>query len=205
MEEVKPTLRQRQAQVTRNLILDAARALFLVQGYGATSIEQIATEAGTGVSTIYAVFGNKRELLAQVRWRAVQAADIPDLESMTPAGSAAPERLALLAARFRKLYESAGDVFVVQRAANDSDREVAANWAQASRDRRAHMERLLKPLARELRVGLTLSRATDVVEAVLGFEVYEVLVNRHAWSPAEYEGWLAWTLGQQLLAEVGRP
>lgn len=203
MTDVKPTLRQRQAEVTRGLILEAARSLFRTHGYVATSVEQIAAEAGTGVSTVYAVFGNKRELLVQLRWRAVQEADIPDLESTIPAGAGAARRLELLAARFRRLYESAADVFAIQRGALDSDRELAANWEAASRDRRAHMERLLAPLDGELRPELTLRQATDLVEALLGFAIYEELVSRSGWSPDAYERWLAGTLAQQLLAQLG--
>lgn len=118
---------------------------------------------------------------------------------MTPLDASPPERLALLAARFRKLYESAADVFVVQRAANNSDHEVAANWEPAYRHRRAHMERLLTPLADQLRKGMTLTRATDLVQALLGFDIYEELVVRDGWPPADYEGWLTATLQQQLL------
>lgn len=205
MADVKPTLRQRQTEVTKGLILEAARSLFRAQGYVATSIEQIAAEAGTGVSTIYAVFGNKRELLVQLRWRAVQAAGLPDIESSIPAGAPARETLALLAARFRRVYESAADILTVHRAALDSDRELVANWEQARRDRRAHMERLLQPLLSELRPGLNPRQATDLLEALLGFDLYQELVSRDGWLPDEYEEWLSRTLVEQLLgsARVG--
>jgi len=185
--------------MTKGLILQAARSLFRAQGYVATSIEQIAAEAGTGVSTIYAVFGNKRELLVQLRWRAVQAAGLPDIESSIPAGAPAKQTLALLAARFRRVYESAADILAVQRAALDSDPELAANWEQASRDRRAHMDRLLQPLLSELRPELSPRQATDLIEALLGFGLYQELVNQDGWLPAEYEEWLSRTLAEQLL------
>lgn len=45
-KEARLTHRQRQALWTRRLIVDAARELFLEQGYSATTIEAIAEEAG---------------------------------------------------------------------------------------------------------------------------------------------------------------
>jgi len=200
LPDVKPTLRQRQSEVTRGLILEGARSLFRAQGYVATSIEQIAAEAGTGVSTIYAVFRNKRELLVQLRWRAAQAAGLPDIESSIPTGAPAKETLTLLAARFRRLYESEADIIRVHQAALDSDRDLVANWEQARRDRRAHMERLLQPLLSELKPELDLRQATDLLEALLGFGLYEELVSRDGWLPAAYEEWLSRTLAEQLLA-----
>ena len=48
-------------------ISEAARALFVERGYTATTIEAIAKEAGVGISTVYAVYGNKREILADAK------------------------------------------------------------------------------------------------------------------------------------------
>src|SRR5258707_13168152 len=71
MEKVKSKLthRQRQALATRELIVDAARELFLAQGYMATTIEAISARAGVAVSTVYAVFRNKRCILQAIRER----------------------------------------------------------------------------------------------------------------------------------------
>ena len=46
------TYRQRQALQTRDRIADAARLLFARDGYSATSIDAIATEAGVAVRTV---------------------------------------------------------------------------------------------------------------------------------------------------------
>ena len=71
MEKVKSKLthRQRQALATRELIVDAACELFLAQGYMATTIEAISARAGVAVSTVYAVFRNKRGILQAIRER----------------------------------------------------------------------------------------------------------------------------------------
>ncbi|MFN2464587.1 MAG: TetR/AcrR family transcriptional regulator [Candidatus Dormibacteria bacterium] len=203
MDVVNRSLRQRRADLTESAILEAARSLFRLRGYAGTTIEQVAAEAGTATSTVYAVFGNKREVLAQLRWRAVKAADIPDIEAIVPPGAPAAERLRLLAGAFRRLYEAANDVFVVQRAAADADPEIAANWSAARSDRRAHLERILIPAAPSFSSGRSLRRAADIVDALLEFHLYEELVVRDGWSADEYEEWLGDTLVAQVL--VSKP
>ncbi|GAC1577779.1 MAG: TetR/AcrR family transcriptional regulator [Candidatus Dormibacteria bacterium] len=202
MDPVNRPLRQRRAELTESAILDASRSLFRQRGYAGTTIEQVAAEAGTATSTVYAVFGNKRELLAQLRWRAVKAADIPDIESLVPSGAPPAERLSLLASTFRRLYEAANDVFVVQRAAADADPEIATNWSAARRDRRAHLERILKPAAPFFSPGRSLERVADIVDALLEFHLYEEFVVRDGWSADEYEQWLRDTLVAQVLVSA---
>src|SRR6186997_942122 len=57
--------RQEQARETRQRIIDAARDLFVAQGYGHTTISEVASTAGVAVETVYAAFGNKHTLLRQ--------------------------------------------------------------------------------------------------------------------------------------------
>ena len=52
---------------TRHKILKAAKALFVDQGFAATSISQIAAKAAINQSLIYHHFGNKEKL-----WKAVK-------------------------------------------------------------------------------------------------------------------------------------
>src|SRR5687767_6004037 len=53
------TLRQRQKQQTRELLLETAGALFAEKGYQATSIDDIIQAAGTSRATLYAYFDGK--------------------------------------------------------------------------------------------------------------------------------------------------
>src|SRR6201991_4106682 len=50
----------------RNLILHTAHALFLVQGFGVTSIDQIAEAAGVSRQTIYNNFDSKEALFKAI-------------------------------------------------------------------------------------------------------------------------------------------
>lgn len=51
---------------TRALICDTARELFFTQGIEATTIEQIANQAGTRRSTLYTHFRDKNEILTEI-------------------------------------------------------------------------------------------------------------------------------------------
>src|SRR4051812_45173420 len=58
--------RQEQARQTRLAVLRAARDLFVAQGYGRTTIADVARAAGVSPETIYATFKNKATLLHRV-------------------------------------------------------------------------------------------------------------------------------------------
>ena len=55
--------RRAQANETRAAVVRAARDLFIEQGYGRTTMADIAGRAGVSVETIYSAFGNKATLL----------------------------------------------------------------------------------------------------------------------------------------------
>ena len=78
-------VRQRQADETRTRIAEAARKLILDQGYGAATMEAIAREAGVATPTVYAVFGSKRNILAELIDRAAFGPAYQDLVGETMA------------------------------------------------------------------------------------------------------------------------
>jgi len=55
------------------LLLDAAQELFLGQGYGATTVEQVASQIGATKRTVYAKFGDKAGLFAAMARRLVES------------------------------------------------------------------------------------------------------------------------------------
>lgn len=202
MSEVKVSIRRRHAELTRTAIAEAGRELFAANGYQATTIEQMAARAGVAPSTVYAVYGTKAAVLAEVRWRAVSDAGIPQLEDLAVPGDTAAQLLRRIVSAFRRLYESSPEVFAVQRSAAAVDAGLARNWDEAAAQRRNHMRRLLATVASELKDGQTVERAGDVLNALVGFETYEDLVVRCEWTPSDYEEWLATALIAVLLPKV---
>lgn len=57
------SLREAQKQMTRRLMLDAGLELFISKGYAATTIDDIATAAGTTRVTFYAYFSSRSVLM----------------------------------------------------------------------------------------------------------------------------------------------
>jgi AcrR family transcriptional regulator len=62
MLSVKRLTRAEQNERNRALVLDAARRVFLAQGYHAATVEQIADEAGFSRGVVYSQFGTKADL-----------------------------------------------------------------------------------------------------------------------------------------------
>ena len=66
------TLRERQAEATRQTLLDVARQLFTERGYAATSVEEIIQRAGVARGALYHHFSGKDALFRAV-YESVQA------------------------------------------------------------------------------------------------------------------------------------
>src|ERR1700712_5535969 len=69
--------RKAAARAPRLAIVDAARELFLADGYPSTTLSAIARHAGVSVQTVYAQFGNKRSILHSVVDQTVAGDDDP--------------------------------------------------------------------------------------------------------------------------------
>lgn len=203
MEETRDkaslTHRQRQALQTRRVIADSARELFLERGYAATTMEAIAGEAGVALSTVYAIFKNKRAILREIRmaWHErTRAREINEEAGKQPD----PERrLEMVAHASRRQWEFGSTLVAVYQGAAAADREAAAELSEALRGRRAALDRVVKGMKDALRPGLNVRRAAAILRALCRAEVYRELVEESGWSPDEYEVWLFETLKGQLL------
>lgn len=200
MDNVKPlTHRQRQALATQQLIIEAARALFLEQGYGSTTIEAISNRAGVAVSTVYAVFKNKRGILRAIREAWHQASGQRDIYDRAKQESDPKRRFALAAHATRRQWDTGATMITIYNGAAAIDPEAAAELEAALQGRRANIEHFIRASLPMLRPDLTESKACAIYLALTRAEVYQELVMRWQWSPDDYESWLATTLQQQLL------
>ncbi len=202
MEKVKSTLthRQRQALATRALIVDAACELFLAQGYMATTIEAISARAGVAVSTVYAVFRNKRGILQAIRERWHQESGQRDIYQQAMEQQAPKCRLELAAYATRRQWETGGAMMAIYQAAAAADPDAAAELSTALQGRRTFLTHFIDDMSEQLRPDLSLSRAVALFYSLTQPTIYQELVGENGWSPEEYEVWLAETLQQQLLS-----
>ena len=203
MENVKTTSkithRQRQALATQALIVDTARRLFLEQGYHATTIEMIAAEAGVAVSTIYAIFRNKRGILQAMREAWHQESGQRDIYALAREESDPEKRLALAAHSTRRQWETGAALTRIYNAAASADPEAAAELAVALEGRRKFLASFIEEMAADLRPELEVARAAEIFYALTLPEIYDTLVRQRGWTPDEYETWLTTLLRQQLL------
>lgn len=199
--------REQRARATRRAVLAAARKLFVAEGYGATTIQAIADEADVAVQTVYAVFGNKRSILAELVDVSIAGDDaeivVNAREWMRPVweASTAAERLRAYAAAVRRIMDGAGDVFAVVAAAATIDPEVVELADITEQRRRAGARSVIDSLRSvgTLRPGLTPRRATDVLWLLNSPAVFAHLVRRAGWSLDQYQAWLADAMVNELL------
>ncbi|MBA2713640.1 MAG: TetR/AcrR family transcriptional regulator [Rubrobacteraceae bacterium] len=199
-EEAGLTHRQRQALQTRRLIAEAATRLFLERGYAATTIDAIAGEAGVAVSTVYAVFKNKRAVLREIRMAWHQQTRAREINEEAAEQQDPERRLEMVAHANRRQWELGAKLVAIYQGAAAADREAAAELEEALRGRRAALDRVVKGMEAALRPGMSVDRAAAILRALCRAEVYRELVEESGWSPDEYEAWLGEALEGQLLS-----
>jgi len=211
-EPVKPRRydsprRRAQAQETRREILDAAERLFLRDGFAATTMAAIATEAGVALKTVYVVFETKGGVLRAL-WHLLLRGDDVD----APVGERTwyrevldepdPTRqLQLNARNSRVVKERAGRLLGVIREAAPTEPDIEELWERIQRDFYDNQRVIVESLAAKqaLRGDLDVERATDILWTLNHPDLWQLLALQCGWTPAEYERWFADTACAQLL------
>ena len=212
-ERVKPRRsyhsprRQQQAAATRRAILEAAERLFERRGYPATTMEQVAAEAGVALKTVYVAFATKSGLLRalwDLRLKGDQddaaVAERPWYREVVEEPD--PERqLRGNARNAREVKQRIGGVLKVLRSAAPVDPDAAALWALIGSDFYDNQRVIVASLQakRALRPGLDLERATDILWTLNHPDVWLLLVGERGWTPEQWERWFADTACAQLL------
>lgn len=200
--------RRERARQTRGRMLDAARVLFVGQSYAATTMEQIAAEAGVAVQTVYYSFGTKARLLCEVVEvaGAGQQQPTPVMERAwmgeALSTSSAQRALALVVEHGVDIYERVGPLRAALAAASAADPYVEEYARRIASGRRAGMGRLVARLADIGSLRIDPGRATDLLFVLESHETFLGLTHDAGWSVAEYKSWLFDILRQQLLGAV---
>jgi AcrR family transcriptional regulator len=197
--ETRTTYRQRQAQATRKMIVAAAQALFLEQGYICTTIDTIAERAGVAASTVYAIFGSKRGILRAIRDAWHERTHIREVVYSTQPASSPEERLDQLAAATRRQWETGAEITAIYTGAAAADPHAAAELTQALAGRKEGLQTFARNLEPHLKGGLDAVRAACILQALCMPEVFDELVRHSGWSADEYQAWLGRILKHEML------
>jgi TetR/AcrR family transcriptional regulator, regulator of cefoperazone and chloramphenicol sensitivity len=194
---VSPT-REEQADNTRRRITESARLLLSEKGYESTTITGIAQEAGVSVKTVYAVFGSKQGVLADLIQRSIYNHEYEKL-IIGAFGHRDPARRLRFAAKIaRKIYESEPKEPDFFRITGVLSPELALEKEREDQRREAQSE-LIDSLAAAPGWSLMHERALDILWTLTAREQYRLLVVERGWSPDSYEAWLGDLLIRELL------
>ncbi|QHS53046.1 TetR/AcrR family transcriptional regulator [Edaphobacter sp. 12200R-103] len=193
--------RQRQADETRRKIASAARQLLVDAGYAGMTIPAVARAAGVAVPTVYAIFGSKKgivaELLDEARFGDGYQALIGEVRKVTD-----PIAMLDFPPRFaRQIYEAEIPVEDLLRGAGMVAPELAAVEDERNCQRYDSQLMVIEALeqGKLLRPGLDRDAARAVLWSLTSREIFRMLVRERGWTPAAYEAWLAEALRRELL------
>ena len=194
---VKPTRRYEsrrraeQAQQTRVAVTEAAKRLFLRDGFAATTVVAVAAEARVSVETIYKGFGGKPGLV-----RTICESELAGGEQRTRLPLTEPDPRTIIRGWGRLSAEVAprvAPILLLLRAAAATDPVMAGLQAEMDAGRLRRMTRNAGHLAEagHLRDGITVQHAAEIMWAYTSPELYEMLVLARGWPLERYRDFIA--------------
>ena len=200
----KSPLRREQAALTRTRIVEGATAVFELRGYEGARIEDIAKEAGVAVPTVYKVFTNKRTLLRASVEAAITDGEAGKVERLAwfreqLEDPSAEGQLRLIARNARRMYDRAGQLLEVVRAAAASDSDIEALWRAINDERLARARTSAERLASKAKLRTTIGAAALTLWTLSVPELYVLQIHVGGQKADDYERWLGDLLVAALL------
>jgi len=186
------------------LICAAAHRLFSTKGYLATSIEEIAAEAGVARPTVFTAVGRKPAILKAVVDQALAGDEAPmaiaertwwkeALDEPDPVRS-----VQLHARNVCWINQRAAPLLKALEAASTADPEAALLWQEHQRQRRAGMASFVASLATKTTLRCDEQTATDTLWTLVP-SAYLRLVQDLGWPIEKFQEWLADVLRRVLI------
>jgi AcrR family transcriptional regulator len=203
----RPDRRQAMADQTRHDILQAARQLFARQGYAATSVTDIAREAGVAVQTIYARLGSKRGMLMALIDLIDEEADVGGLVAGIRAAAAPGQALAAEIRLTRVFQQRCGDIIGALFAAAAVEPDLTAAVAEAQCRHRGGARLAVARITEldGLRGDLAPDRAAALIAIATTHEAWRELRGAYQLSWDDAEALLCGMLGRAVLAPCPVP
>lgn len=186
------------ARQTRTAVVQAARELFVRDGYESTSVAAIAERAGVSVDTVYASVGRKPEVVRAViddllgEGRGEVPAEGRGYVEEIRAARTARAKLETYAMALGRLQPVLAPLVAALRDAGQRDEACRQAWSELV-GRRAQNMRLLAADLRstgELRADIDDQAVADIVWATNSHEYYLLLASR-GWAARRYAEHLA--------------
>ena len=179
--------RAEQARQTRAAVTDAAKRLFLRDGFAATTVAAVAAEARVSVETVYKGFGGKPGLV-----RAICENELAGGEQRTGLPLTEPDPPTVIrgwGSLSAEVAPQVAPILLLLRAAAATDPVMAELQSEMDAGRLRRMTRNAAHLAEagHLRDGITVQHAAEILWAYTSPELYEMLVLARGW-PLEHYG-----------------
>lgn len=192
---------------TRRRVVDAARDLFLERGYVATTMADIAGEAGVALQSVYTAGESKADLLHLVTDLAVAGdsqevmlVDRPEYAAIAAEPDPA-RQIEMFAGLIAATMERLAPVWITYREAAAVDPKAAANLIAAHRRRHETFRTLIRVVPEQhLRYGH--DRSADTAWVVGSIDVFLLLRTVLEWNATQYAAWLRDALIDQLVAPL---
>ena len=188
--------RQARAQKTRQRVMDLAHDLFIDQGYGRTTIAEIARVADVSVETIYSAFGSKAALLRQVwfvRFRGdeqdVRFLDRPEIQEMLsePDLIARLRRHAVVVTPVFRRFVPLHRALEAAAASESSAADMVAEFDAGRLDAATHYAKAAKKTGQ---LAVSTAECRDVFNATLDGALWNRLVHEGGWSDKRFAAFL---------------
>jgi AcrR family transcriptional regulator len=188
--------RRQQAEETRALVVRTARDLFVEQGYGHTTIADVARGAGVSVETIYAAFGNKATLLHRA-WDITVGGDEqdivfherPDVLAIRNEPDLA-KRLVLHAAFSTRTAQRIAPFQLMVQAAAGSEAPAAAMLVEMGRQRLVGIGVMAAEAASTGQLAVSEAECRDVIWSMTDGTLWHRLVSERGWTNERFAEWL---------------
>jgi len=188
--------RRAQADETRRAVVRAARDLFVEQGYGRTTVPDIARRAGVSVETVYASVGTKAELLHKA-WDITVGGDEEEVllheRPEVLAFRAEPDlarRLMMHAAFATRTAQRIAPFQLMVQAASGADPAAAEMLAEMGRQRLAGIGVMAAEAARTGQLAVSEEECLDVVWSTTDGMLWHRLVVERGWTNERFADWL---------------
>ena len=197
--------RLEQAAGTRAAVIDAARQVFMRDGWQKATITAIAERAGVSSETVYAGFRNKRTLLEEAIVAAVRGPE-PDTPLMRQGGPKAVleatdqrRQISLFATDITGILERVAPMMAVLRTAAETEPELATRYAELHGARRQNFERLVDALLRNGPLRVDRDMAVTSIARLTSPELFVLATHVDGASVPAYRDWLLTALTALLL------